>query len=203
MTLSAPAIATMKLKPTVSRIERLLAKIEDAVPAGAETMLGVIVHELREGESREKAFAELAARYPQNVAGKTVDDLNWSDDLVGAQEKALAEHIAAHPEDAGRTVADFGWIIQEIVSPNWRLENDRAVWDEPPPIDVKSEEDGWNDPAGAPTGNGRPELCVLAPGSNGRGLDGGPDHHRSGVVLSFAEGLKERSRRLGRPWQRR
>jgi len=193
----------MKLKPTVSRIERLLAKIEDAVPAGAETMLGVIVHELREGESREKAFAELAARYPQNVAGKTVDDLNWSDDLVGAQEKALAEHIAAHPEDAGRTVADFGWIIQEIVSPNWRLENDRAVWDEPPPIDVKSEEDGWNDPAGAPTGNGRPELCVLAPGSNGRGLDGGPDHHRSGVVLSFAEGLKERSRRLGRPWQRR
>jgi hypothetical protein len=196
----------MKLKPTVSRIERLLTKIEDAIPRARKQslgVLGVIVHELREGESREKAFAEVAARYPQNVAGKTVEDLNWSDDLVGAQEKALAEHIAAHPEDAGRTVADFGWIIQEIVSPNWRLENDRAVWDEPPPIDVKSEEDGWNDPAGAPTGNGRPELCAPAPGSNGRGLDGGPDHHRSGVVLSFAEGLKERSRRLGRPWQRR
>jgi hypothetical protein len=32
-------------------------------------------------------------------------------------ERALAEHIAAHPEDAGRTVADFKWIVHEIVSP--------------------------------------------------------------------------------------
>jgi hypothetical protein len=32
-----------------------------------------------------------------------------------AQEKALAEHIAAHPEHAGRTVEDFFWIIHEIV----------------------------------------------------------------------------------------
>ena len=103
------------MKPTVSRIERLLAKIEDAVPRTRKQLLGVTVHELHEGESREKAFAELAARYPQNVAGKTVDDLNWSDDLVGAQEKAVAEHIAAHPEDAGRTVKDFRWVVWEIV----------------------------------------------------------------------------------------
>src|SRR5215510_7282860 len=103
------------MKPTVSRIERLLAKIEDAVPRTRKQLLGVTVHELHEGESREKAFAELAARHPQNVAGKTVDDLNWSDDLVGAQKRALAEHIAAHPEDAGRTVADFNWILDEIV----------------------------------------------------------------------------------------
>lgn len=34
-----------------------------------------------------------------------------------AMERALAEHIAAHPEDAGRTVADFKWIVHEIVSP--------------------------------------------------------------------------------------
>ena len=32
-----------------------------------------------------------------------------------AKEKALAEHIAAHPEDAGRTVEDFNWIVQTIV----------------------------------------------------------------------------------------
>jgi hypothetical protein len=32
-------------------------------------------------------------------------------------EKALAEHIAAHPEDAGRTVKDFFWIVHEIVGP--------------------------------------------------------------------------------------
>jgi hypothetical protein len=30
-------------------------------------------------------------------------------------EKAVAEHIAAHPEDAGRTVKDFRWVVWEIV----------------------------------------------------------------------------------------
>ena len=112
------------MKPTAARIERLLAKIEAELAPPPDTRLArllagrclsIIVHELREGESREKAFAEMAARYPQNVAGKTVDDLNWSDDLVGAQEKAVAEHIAAHPEDAGRTVKDFRWVVWEIV----------------------------------------------------------------------------------------
>ena len=34
-----------------------------------------------------------------------------------AMEKALAEHMAAHPEDAGRTVKDFKWIVREIVHP--------------------------------------------------------------------------------------
>jgi hypothetical protein len=31
------------------------------------------------------------------------------------QEKALAEHVARHPEDAGRTVEDFKWILCVIV----------------------------------------------------------------------------------------
>jgi hypothetical protein len=31
------------------------------------------------------------------------------------QEKALAEHVARHPEDVGRTVEDFNWIMQIIV----------------------------------------------------------------------------------------
>jgi hypothetical protein len=221
------------MKPTVSHLERLLAKIEAKVEAElapppdtrlarllAGRCLSIIVHELREGESREKAFAELAARYPQNVAGKTVDDLNWSDDLVGAQEKALAEHIAAHPEHAGCTVKDFAWIIREIVSPKWRLENGRAVF---PTIDTESEDDlrpldERNDEANSNGGGERrssadngadPDLSALpavsagSPGGKERGLDGGPDHHRSGAVLSFADGLKERSRRLGRPWQYR
>jgi hypothetical protein len=105
------------MKPSAIRIERRLEKIEARLVPPPLRVLQVIVHELREGESREKAFGEMAARYPQNVAGKTVDDLNWSDDLVGAQEKAVAEHIAAHPEDAGRTVKDFKWIVREIVHP--------------------------------------------------------------------------------------
>src|SRR5262249_24634242 len=105
------------MKPTALHIERWLDGVEARIVPPERRVLQVIVHELREGESREKAFAEMAARYAQNVAGKTVDDLNWSDDLVGAQEKALAEHIAAHPEDAGRTVEDFEWIVREIVHP--------------------------------------------------------------------------------------
>src|SRR6476620_5691333 len=37
------------------------------------------------------------------------------DDETAAMEKALAEHVACHPEDAGRTVKDFNWIVWEIV----------------------------------------------------------------------------------------
>jgi hypothetical protein len=32
-----------------------------------------------------------------------------------AQERALAEHIAAHPEDAGLTVRGFIWLVWLIV----------------------------------------------------------------------------------------
>jgi hypothetical protein len=39
------------------------------------------------------------------------------DDEAEAKEKALAEHIAAHPEDAGLTVRDFNWILRMIVRP--------------------------------------------------------------------------------------
>ena len=40
-----------------------------------------------------------------------------------AMEKALAEHVACHPEDAGRTVKDFRWVVREIVRrQGWRLE---------------------------------------------------------------------------------
>ena len=31
------------------------------------------------------------------------------------QEKALAEHVARHPEDAGRMVEDFNWILRVIM----------------------------------------------------------------------------------------
>jgi hypothetical protein len=36
-------------------------------------------------------------------------------DEAEAKEKALAEHVARHPEDVGRTVEDFNWIVDEIV----------------------------------------------------------------------------------------
>jgi hypothetical protein len=39
------------------------------------------------------------------------------DDEAAAKEKALAEHVACHPEDVGCTVKDFRWIVWEIVHP--------------------------------------------------------------------------------------
>jgi hypothetical protein len=57
-----------------------------------------------------------------------------------AQEKALAEHIAAHPEDAGRTVKDFKWIVHVIVA--WpRKPDGTTVLSEPLTIDVGDTDD--------------------------------------------------------------
>jgi hypothetical protein len=33
------------------------------------------------------------------------------------KEKALAEHVARHPEDVGRTVEGFNWVLWTIVRP--------------------------------------------------------------------------------------
>jgi hypothetical protein len=41
--------------------------------------------------------------------------IHEGDDEAAAMEKALAEHVARHPEDAGLTVKDFRWTIREIV----------------------------------------------------------------------------------------
>ena len=41
--------------------------------------------------------------------------LHEGDDEAEAKEKALAEHVARHPEDVGRMVEDFNWILNEIV----------------------------------------------------------------------------------------
>jgi len=35
------------------------------------------------------------------------------DDQAEQMKKALAEHVARHPEDAGRTVKDFRWIVRD------------------------------------------------------------------------------------------
>jgi hypothetical protein len=100
------------MKPTTSRIERWLSNVEARLISPQRKCLRVKVYEAKD---KEKALAELAARTPDAFAGRTVEDLNWSDDMAAVQAKALAEHIAAHPEDVGRTVANFNWIVWEIV----------------------------------------------------------------------------------------
>jgi hypothetical protein len=45
--------------------------------------------------------------------------INEGDDEAEAMEKAVAEHVACHPEDAGLTVGDFKWVMRIIV--RWPL----------------------------------------------------------------------------------
>jgi hypothetical protein len=40
-----------------------------------------------------------------------VDDTDDEAERKKKQEKALAEHVARHPEDAGRKVEDFDWVL--------------------------------------------------------------------------------------------
>jgi hypothetical protein len=53
--------------------------------------------------------------------------IDEADDQAGAMEKALAEHVACHPEDVGRTVKDFRWIVREIVHPKFIIGADGRV----------------------------------------------------------------------------
>jgi hypothetical protein len=75
------------MKPSAIRIERMLEKIEAALVPPPRPCLSIITHE---GDDETAAMEK-------------------------ALKKALAEHVACHPEDAGRTVKDFNWIVWEIV----------------------------------------------------------------------------------------
>ena len=70
------------MKPSASRIERMLEKIEARLVPPPRKCLSAIVH---------------------------------GDDEAEVKEKALAEHVARHPEDVGLTVEDFNWILNVIV----------------------------------------------------------------------------------------
>jgi hypothetical protein len=90
------------MKPTALHIERWLNDVEARLVPPQRRVLQVIVYDA--GRDKEKALA----KFP-DIADK------YTDDLATAQAKILAEHIAAHPEDAGRTVADFRWVVRTIV----------------------------------------------------------------------------------------
>jgi hypothetical protein len=75
------------MKPSAIRIERMLEKIEAALVPPPRPYLRIIIHE---GVDDEAAVAK-------------------------KKEEARAEHVAAHPEDASRTVEDFNWFAIEIV----------------------------------------------------------------------------------------
>ena len=74
------------MKPSASRIERMLAKVE----------------------------ARLVPP-PRKYLSAIIDDIDDEATVKKKKEKALAEHVARHPEDVGRTVEDFDWIMSIIV----------------------------------------------------------------------------------------
>ena len=74
------------MKPSAIRIERLLDKFEARLVPPTRKCLSAII-----------------------------DDIDDEATVKKKKEKALAEHVAHHPEDAGRTVKDFKWIVHEIV----------------------------------------------------------------------------------------
>jgi hypothetical protein len=86
---SGPASATAwaSMKPSAFRIERMLEKIEAKLIPPPRKWLHAIIDDTDEAVVKEK------------------------------KEKALAEHVACHPEDVGRTVEDFKWILHVIVRP--------------------------------------------------------------------------------------
>ena len=74
------------MKPSALRIERMLEKIEAKLVPPPRKWLSAIIHE---------GDAEAVVKEKK--------------------EKALAEHVACHPEDVGRTVEDFRWILNVFV----------------------------------------------------------------------------------------
>jgi hypothetical protein len=74
------------MKPSALRIERLLAKVEATLVPPPRKWLRVII-----------------------------DDTDDEAVVKEKKEKALAEHVARHPEDLGLTVEDFNWILRIIV----------------------------------------------------------------------------------------
>jgi hypothetical protein len=74
------------MKPSALRIERMLEKIEAKLVPPPRKWLSAIIHE---------GDAEAVVKEKK--------------------EKALAEHVARHPEDVGRTVEEFNWIMRVIV----------------------------------------------------------------------------------------
>jgi hypothetical protein len=90
------------MKPSALRIERMLEKIEAKLVPPERKWLSIIVHE---------GDAEAVVKEKQ--------------------EKALAEHVAAHPEDASSTVKDFRWFVWRIVRVKWRADGTRVMMGDP------------------------------------------------------------------------
>src|SRR2546430_16109523 len=65
----------------------------------------------------ERMLEKLEARLVPPLRPCLSAIIHEGDDEAAAMEKALAEHVACHPEDAGCTVKDFRWLNWHFVHP--------------------------------------------------------------------------------------
>src|SRR6516164_8743840 len=97
---------------------------------------------------------------------------------IAAKQKALAEHIAARSEDAGRTVKDFNWVVHEIVHPKFIIGADGSVRWPDETIEEGEFEDTDKDTDG-PSETVEPiDLPPPAPGCLARSKPWRPVHQR-------------------------
>ena len=87
--------------------------------------------------------------------------IHEGDDEAAAMEKALAEHVACHPEDAGLTVKDFRWIAREIVQ-----------WPRPNPMSADEISEAEISAAAARNEITKGEIEDEFPLNGGKGTDG-------------------------------
>ena len=137
------------MKPSAIRIERTLEKIEARLVPPPRPCLSVIIHE---GKDDEAAAME-------------------------KKEKALAEHVASHPEDVGRTVEDFNWIEWVIVHPKFIIGADgRVRW----PAETIEEGDTDKDSDASETLRTGLDQAGSTPELDGKG---GPHHNHEPIDL--------------------
>lgn len=82
-------------------------------------VLGVLVPEISLQRSGVVAQSGVRASAPPPRQWLHVIIDDGDDEVAEAKnkERALAEHVARHPEDVGHTVEDFNWMLSVIVRP--------------------------------------------------------------------------------------
>jgi hypothetical protein len=102
------------------------------------------------------------------------------DDEAAAMEKALAEHVARHPEDVGRTVEDFDWIGWVIVHPKFIIGADGRVQWPAETIDEDTDKNTDKDTDASETLRTGLDQAGSTPELDGKG---GPHHNHEPIDL--------------------
>jgi hypothetical protein len=76
----------------------------------------------------ERRLAEIEAKLVPPERKWLHAIIHEGDAEAEAQEKALAEHIAAHPEHGGLTVRDFFWVVLKIMDGKWEERDGALKW---------------------------------------------------------------------------